>query len=207
MDSYRSYTDAEGERRLEVERIAEETQKNREIVEESIERAVEVKEYIDSWEGDDEDDELDEEKLWKNVRSSLNRCRIPTPGYQAGIEDRQRLGILQKINNMAKMDLLDFVLPKGAEISEREMKMGELPSGGKDGYKMGLDSVSAKGLIDRALINKYVEVHFPRYENEQQEGEQKRQLFYEQEYIINGKRKDRENLSQTVKNFWRSERE
>ena len=77
--------------------------------------------------------------------------------------------------------------------------MGELPSGGKDGYKMGLDSVSAKGLIDRALINKYVEVHFPRYENEQQEGEQKRQLFYEQEYIINGKRKDRENLSQTVK--------
>lgn len=199
MDSYRSYTDAEGERRLEVERIAEETQKNREIVEESIERAVEVKEYIDSWEGDDEDDELDEEKLWKNVRSSLNRCRIPTPGYQAGIEDRQRLGILQKINNMAKMDLLDFVLPKGAEISEREMKMGELPSGGKDGYRMGLDSVSAKGLIDRALINKYVEVHFPRYENEQQEGEQKRQLFYEQEYIINGKRKDRENLSQTVK--------
>ncbi len=199
MDSYRSYTDGEGKRRQEVERIAEQTQKNREIVRKSAEKAEEIQEYIDSWEAEDEDDELDEENLWKKVFNSLSGCCIPSAAYQTGIEDSKRLGILQKISSMAKLDLLDFVLPEDVKVSDRKMEMGELPSGGKGGYKMRLDSVSAKGLIDRALIDKYVEVHFTRYGQGQKETDQRRQLFYEQEYIISGRREDRENLSQTVK--------
>ena len=63
MDSYRSYTDKEGERRGEVERIKAQTAENRGIVEAAVEMAEETQEYIDSWESDDDDDELDEEEL------------------------------------------------------------------------------------------------------------------------------------------------
>ena len=39
------------------------------VVEDAIRQAVEVQEYIDSWEPDDEDDELDEKRLWRRVLS------------------------------------------------------------------------------------------------------------------------------------------
>lgn len=101
MDSYRSYTDREGERRGEVERIKAQTAENRGIVEAAVEMAEETQEYIDSWESDDDDDELDEEELWDDVRSVLNRCQIPSPSYQKGIADKKRLRILERISKMA----------------------------------------------------------------------------------------------------------
>mgnify|MGYP000028349426 FL=1 len=59
---YGAYTDRDGERRQQVEALDGLSQQNREYVRQVMEEARSVQEYIDSWEPDDEDDELDEER-------------------------------------------------------------------------------------------------------------------------------------------------
>lgn len=198
IDSYRSYTDREGERRGEVERIKAMTMENRGIADASIEIAEETQEYIDSWEPDDDDDELDEEELWDNVLSVFRRCQIPTPSYQKGIADKKRLNILEKISKMASKDLLDLTLPEGIKPSSRKIDMLDFPSGGGEGYEIGIRLPEAGELAERALISEYAEAHFLRFQAEQ-ENEKGDRLLYEQEYLLNGKKKDRDNLHQMVK--------
>ncbi len=200
IDSYRSYTDREGERRGEVERIKAQTAENRGIVEAAVEMAEETQEYIDSWESDDDDDELDEEELWDDVQSVLNRCQIPSPSYQKGIADKKRLRLLERISKMASKDLLDLTLPEGAKPSLRTMDMPDFPSGGGEGYEIGLRLTGAGELADRALISEYAAAHFLRFQaGQEEENKEKDGLFYEQEYLLNGKKRDRDNLHQMVK--------
>lgn len=209
MASYRAYTDKEGERRKEVDYIAQLAEKNRIAVEESIVQAEETQDYIDSWEPDDEDDELDEESLWRKVLSCFSQCSIPVPKYKIGIKDKKRLRILKAISHMAKQDLLSLVLPKETAVSEREIRKADLPSGGSTGYRMETEVNGMGNLIDRALINEYIAAHFLLFQGEKQTGKDTKKLWekgeheqsgllYEQEYIMNGRDSDRENLSQTV---------
>ena len=183
-----------------MERIKAQTAENRGIVEAAVEMAEETQEYIDSWESDDDDDELDEEELWDDVRSVLNRCQIPSPSYQKGIADKKRLRILERISKMASKDLLDLTLPEGAKPSLRTMDMPDFPSGGGEGYEIGLRLTGAGELADRALISEYAAAHFLRFQaGQKEENKEKGGLFYEQEYLLNGKKRDRDNLHQMVK--------
>ena len=61
MRGYRSYLDADGARRQEVKKTEETAQGNEEVVAEAVRKGKEIQDYIDDWEPDDEDDELDEE--------------------------------------------------------------------------------------------------------------------------------------------------
>ncbi|MBS6518506.1 MAG: hypothetical protein KH353_10015 [Clostridium sp.] len=197
-DSYRAYTDKEGERRGEVERIKALTMENRGIVDSAIEMAEETQDYIDSWEADDEDDELDEEELWDNVLSVFNRCKITEPSYQRGIADKKRLNILEKIGKMTSKDLLDLTLPEGIKPSVRKMDMSDFPSGGNEGYEMGIRTTKAGELADRMLVSEYAAAHFLKFQVGE-ESEEENRLCYEQEYLLNGKKRDRDNLHQMVK--------
>ena len=67
MRGYRSYLDADGARRQEVKKTEETAQGNEEVVAEAVRKGKEIQDYIDDWEPDDEDDELDEEALWAPV--------------------------------------------------------------------------------------------------------------------------------------------
>lgn len=209
MDSYRAYTEDEGERKQEVEQILRLTEENRMTVKATIEEAKETQEYIDNWESDD-DDELDEEELWEGVLSVLEKCRIPDASYKTGIADRERLGILEQISRMASGTLLSMVLPDRTEPSEREIWMDDFPSGGEAGYRIGIDSLSIQELLDRALIDEYIAAHFLKFQGGEEakgqgnkgqaeaEEETGSRLIYEQEYILNGEKEDGRNLSKTV---------
>lgn len=198
IDSYRSYTDKEGERRGEVERIRALTMENRGIVDAAIEMAEETQEYIDNWESDDDDDELDEEELWDDVLSVFSRCQIPSPSYEKGIADKKRLNLLERISKMASKDLLDLTLTEGVKPSVKKIDMLDFPSGGSDGYEIGIRLSEAGELAERALISEYAAAHFLKFQPEQ-EGKDRDGLFYEQEYLLNGKKRDRDNLHQMVK--------
>ena len=67
MRGYRSYLDADGARRQEVKKTEETAHGNEEVVAEAVRKGKEIQDYIDDWEPDDEDDELDEEALWAPV--------------------------------------------------------------------------------------------------------------------------------------------
>ena len=61
---------------------------------------------------------------------------------------------------MASKDLLDLTLPEGAKPSLRTMDMPDFPSGGGEGYEIGLRLTGAGELADRALISEYAAAHF-----------------------------------------------
>ncbi len=66
-----------------------------------MEEARSVQEYIDSWEPDDEDedDELDEEALWRPVRARWNAYPALTLNVQFGIRDKETEGFLERFRS------------------------------------------------------------------------------------------------------------
>ena len=65
---YEAYVDKDGQRRQEVIRLREYAPDRIAWIQDVIRDAEDVMEYIDNWEPDDEDDELDEAALWKPLK-------------------------------------------------------------------------------------------------------------------------------------------
>ena len=194
MDSYRSYTDREGSRRKEVKQTETTAGENKEIVKAAIEKAEEVQEYIDSWEPDDDDDELDEERLWRKVLTVTARFRVDTRFEKTGIKDRKKLNVLESISRLAGTDLLSIVVPEGKEVSGDRVDTSQFPSvtelrGGQGGEK----EETGGNLLDTALIHEYAAAFFTSFLSEQE-----RPVKYEQEYLLSGKDTDRGNLKTAV---------
>lgn len=194
MDSYRSYTDREGSRRKEVKQTETTAGENKEIVKAAIEKAEEVQEYIDSWEPDDDDDELDEERLWRKVLTVTARFRVDTRFEKTGIKDRKKLNVLESISRLAGTDLLSIVVPEGKEVSGDRVDTSQFPSvtelrGGQGGEK----EETGGNLLDTALIHEYAAAFFTSFLSEQE-----RPVKYEQEYLLSGKDTDRGNLKAAV---------
>lgn len=194
MDSYRSYTDSEGSRRKEVKQTEATAGENKEIIKAAVERAEEIQEYIDSWEPDDDDDELDEERLWRKVLTVTGRFRVDTRFEKTGIKDRKRLNVLESLSRLAGTDLLSIVVPEGKVVSGDRVDTSQFPSvtelrGGQD----GVEEETGRSLLDMALIHEYAAVFFTSFLSEQE-----RPVKYEQEYILSGKDTDRGNLKAAV---------
>ena len=194
MDSYRSYTDKEGSRRREIVQRQATAEQNKAVVEEAIREAEEVQEYIDSWEPDDEDDELDERRLWRKVLSITGRFKVDSQFSGTGIKDRKTMKVLESLSRLAGSDLLSIVVPEGTQISPDRINMSLLPSV----TEAQGDSTENRGqagniLVETALLHEYA-AHF--YTNFLSETD--RPFKYEQEYLLSGSGSDRENLKQTV---------
>ncbi len=69
----------------EVKQTEVTAEQNKAVVEDAIRQSVEVQEYIDSWEPDDEDDELDEKRLWRRVLSVTGKFT-----YDSRLPDRKK---------------------------------------------------------------------------------------------------------------------
>ena len=77
----------------------------------AIDHAEEVMDYIASWEGDDEDDELDEGPLWDSVLRTFRKVKIGNLGVSHGIADKEKKSFLESVRELVKFDLISFVLP------------------------------------------------------------------------------------------------
>ena len=192
---YEAYTDRDGERRRQVEALDELSQQNREYVRQVMEEARSVQEYIDSWEPDDEDedDELDEEALWRPVRARWNAYPALTLNVQFGIRDKETEGFLERVQELISGDLLALLLPEGETASEQRPDLTDAPSAlcgyGKSGEAGGN---SAAGLVDRLMIGEYALRYFDYYGRKPlKDG----CCAYETEYLLFGHAGDRENLS------------
>ena len=91
--------------------LKELSEKRTQWLENVIHMAEEVMEYIDNWEPEDEDDELDEEALWDPVKDNWNQYDMLTLGVEFGIKDKEKEGYLEQIGRMASSGLLELVLP------------------------------------------------------------------------------------------------
>ena len=99
---YKTYTEKDGQRRMEIGALREKSQENILFSGKNIIREAEdVMDYIDSWEPDDEDDELDEEALWAPVRSHFSRYPMLSLGMEFGVKDKEKEGWLERIGDLA----------------------------------------------------------------------------------------------------------
>lgn len=192
IDSCRSYIDKEGEQYKEIMATRDLAAGNKNIIEAAIRKAEEVQEYINSWEPDDDEDELDEEALWRSVLPLTNRFQRDERFKEPGIKDKKKMNMLEAIGRMAGGDLLSVCVPEGTELSDAIISDAELPSQtGSKSQKQGRGL--ANEILDQALLNEYAAAYFTSFMTEDQ-----KEFQYEQEYLLNGALSDRENLKQTV---------
>lgn len=191
---YETYTQKDGERRLEIRALREKSGENILFLEDIIRQAEDVMDYIDSWEPDDEDDELDEEALWEPVQSHFSRYPMLSLGMEFGVKDKEKERWLERIGDLASGRILELVLPAGTVVSGRGLKSDRFPSkerekgdfsGAKD------PQIGVRTLLDRLLVSEYGVRYFSAFKPVSSS-------FYQLEYILYGRDKDRENLEASV---------
>lgn len=203
ISQYESYAAQDGQRRREVEALTNLSRDRIQWIGDVINMAEEVMEYISNWEPEDEDDELDEAALWQPVRASWSQYGMLLLGVEFGVRDKEKEGFLEQVGNMAGKGMLELVLPEGTVVSGTDLRLSGTPSvqrktdgGGlkekdRDGDSQSTGFLTgARTLIQRLIIGEYDIRFFKGLKKEMQKGE-----FYELEYIIHGKKKDKDNLS------------
>lgn len=203
ISQYESYAAQDGQRRREVEALTNLSRDRIQWIGDVINMAEEVMEYISNWEPEDEDDELDEAALWQPVRASWSQYGMLLLGVEFGVRDKEKEGFLEQVGNMAGKGMLELVLPEGTVVSGTDLSLSGTPSvqrktdgGGlkekdRDGDSQSTGFLTGvRTLIQRLIIGEYDIRFFKGFKKEMQKGE-----FYELEYIIHGKKKDKDNLS------------
>lgn len=100
------------------------------------------------------------------------------------------------IKELKKKGLLSLVIPAGREISGGTVAASQLPSGRTVLEGMGLMPMAeSRSASDRMLFCSYLADHMGNYVESRDTGS----LVYQMEYLLSGRRSDRENLEQAVK--------
>lgn len=191
---YEAYVDKDGQRRQEVVRLREYAPDRISWIQDVIREAEDVMDYIDNWEPDDEDDELDEASLWEPVERRWSGYGMLSLGIEFGVKDKEKEGFLERIGNMVTGGFLELVLPEGTTVSGRKLQLDSVPSASLDGAGNQGNGLEGTGnLVSRILVGEYNIRFFQGFQKEMGEGE-----FYELEYLIHGGNQDRDNLAGVV---------
>ena len=188
-ERYQSYTARDGERRGEIEALAALAGENLALTQSVMREAEDVMDYIDSWEGE-EDEELDEDALWRPVRRHMEGFAVRILACAHGTADKEKQSFLENIGKIAEDGLLALVLPEGTPISGEEMLGGQLPSAG------GSSSGASGGLAERLFTGEYCGQFFRHFLDETSENEMG--MAYQMEYLVCGETEDRENLGEAA---------
>ena len=189
-ERYQSYTARDGERRGEIEALADLAGENLALTQSVMREAEDVMDYIDSWEGE-EDEELDEDALWRPVRRHMEGFAVRILACAHGTADKEKQSFLENIGKIAEDGLLALVLPEGTPISGEEMLGGQLPSAG------GSHSSGASGgLAERLFTGEYCGQFFRHFLDEAPGNEMG--MAYQMEYLVCGEMEDRENLGEAA---------
>lgn len=196
MQEYASYVEADGARRQEIVGLVPRAEANILFLQDVISEAEAVQDYIDSWEPEDEDDELDEAALWAPVERHFRQYDLLRFEGAGGVADPEKEGFLEQVGALLKGNLLELLLPSGAEVSKSALPLSEKPSetcfSGINGCRLNL--------ADRVLMGEYTlkSLHFFGREQFGRSPEKKGNGNLEIEYVLNGKNSDYENLADTA---------
>ena len=179
-----------------VKKTEETAQGNEEVVAEAVRKGKEIQDYIDDWEPDDEDDELDEEALWAPVLTITAGFQKDGRFRAPAVRDKKKMNVLEAVSRLSGTDLLSLCVPAGTVISENWISTAAFPSalyaGGESGKRGTTGDVWTAGL-ERALLDAYAAHFFTRFGQEKTGS-----IHYEQEYLLQGNASERENLKRTV---------
>lgn len=180
-DSYKEYTEQDGERRRETEQKVREAKEN--IFD--LDEALGILEEIEEWEDEEEEDgEID--MLWVDFSELWTEIKIPLIESAHGIADEEKEEILETAGDILGGSLLELVLPEGREISYGVVNKEDLPSA-KALNPRREEEIS---LLDGMIIDEYACRYFADFTDQSE-----KEIRYELEYIINGEEKEPNNLS------------
>lgn len=208
LSCYGEYINEDGKRREEVVRLEEDAQKNKGIVEDTLERLDEIEDIIDNWDEDD-DGYLDERALWNSVLRSFRRCTISRMEYGHGIRDQGKKKALESIENILNYDFLKIVLPPDRQLSKGVIDKADFPSSYIDENNWDMKTAwknprlsgitGVESLVKNVAVNEYGAWHFADYMWDTVKPQEKKEVQYELEYILCGKETDEENLEEAAK--------
>ncbi len=186
---YGSYVNQDGERRREIEALPGRTEQIKQVMEQARKRSFDVERIIDNWDSDDEEDDgPDLSELWGSVEEIWDEADIPSLSYSNGVKDPEKQRLLEQVEGFIQTGILSLVLPDGMEMSKGVLSDDTFPSiTCTDGQTF------EASLLDRILFGEYCD-HF--LTSALSEGD--KEVMYELEYMVSGKKTDEENLKQTV---------
>lgn len=102
------------------------------------------------------------------------------------------------VAGLKKSSLPELVMPKGKEVSDKQMNLADTLEyrGKREGYGDFSDVSEGIGKLDHLLLGEYLMEHFPDATKAGRKGDL---LDYQLEYFLEGKGSDRENLEAVVK--------
>ena len=106
---YESYVSHDGQRRREVVRLREYGPDRIQWIRGAISMAGDVMDYIDSWEPEDEDDELDEAALWRPVAAHWSGYAMLSLGIEFGVKDKEKEDFLEQVGRLVSGGILELV--------------------------------------------------------------------------------------------------
>lgn len=195
MEPFQSYTASDGERYLQMKNQTARSASNLELLKET-ERIVErlEREYEQRERDDDEEDE--ELSLWE-AEEFWGRYQTGILVRVQGEKDEKKQEALEQITRMVKGSLLELVLPDGMTVSDKNF--------GKSAgcyQKLASEAHGTRNAVDWVLIHEYCGEFFHHaldVGNDRGAGNGVRNgERYELEYLLHGKKSDRENLENTV---------
>lgn len=139
----------------------------------------------------------EEETDWGMVGELLDCVQIPEQKEEAGF-DREKAAALDRLEELFNRELLQYVVPRGTEISNKRVLLAGIPSAREKGGAE--ESTGISGLAGQILVNEYVFLYFNSFTGRHGNAflPEERPLSYEQEYLLCGKGRDRDNLKGTV---------
>jgi hypothetical protein len=186
---YGSYVNQDGERRREIEALPFKMEQIKKVMEQAGKRSSEVEQIIDNWDSDDEEDDgPDLSELWGSVGELWAKADIPSLSYSNGVKDPEKQRLLEQLEGFIQTGLLSLVLPDGKEISKGILSDDSFPS-----VTCGDGQVLETSLLDRLLFGEYCGRFLTNVLSEED-----KEVMYELEYLVSGKKTDEENLKQTV---------
>lgn len=156
-----------------------------------IKEAEDVIRYIDDWEPSDEEDELDEEELWEPVIRHMTGYPVLALDVSFGVKDKEKEGWLERIRSLTGKGILKLVLPEDSKISGGKPDLSQAPSTLSGRGTEHFTGVS--GLVDRLMVAEYGVRYFSHFQKKMENG-----VIYEMEYVLYGKKTDKENLEASV---------
>lgn len=195
--AYESYVKEDGARRQEITAFPGLAAAESAYLDGVMEEIDAIQELIDSWEPEDEEDELDEDALWQPVEKALERCPLIRLTGAHGIADPEKETLLEQLSLLLQGKFLELLLPKGEQPSGKVLPLAECPS--KTSYKGG--DHCRLNLMDRIFVAEYLTktMHYYGRDRYGQNPEKKGSGALELEYILQGKDNDLENLTATVR--------
>ncbi len=186
MNPYDAYINADGSRRQEILTQQQAGRDNCELLEQ-VERLVDEleEEYEESLEDEDSAEDALSLAPACSLWQSFRHCGWD---FAENTGDKEKRGFLDQVKQMVQGRLLELVLPEGEQVSRAALPVSAFPS-----HRINSESADIINPIERMLLHEYCGNFFVNAVSEE-----KRQVQYEMEYLLQGKDSDRENLEQTV---------